>query len=234
MVQGFYAQTGITPFLAAMALAFAEEVHYIRFMNATKLRPDLTVIASLIAPGSLVLDIGCGCGELLQHLAEHKQVEGRGIDLNQQKVGQAIARGLSVIQGDADEDLAYYPDKAYDYVISSQTLQAMKHPKEVLTQMVRVGKYAIVSVPNFGHWRNRLYLGLKGKMPMSETLSYPWYETPNIHFCTLADFIALCEEMRLTIEERHGVGGEGGSWKFRGHSIYANLMAEEGVFLLQG
>lgn len=203
-------------------------------MSAASLRPDLKVIASLIAPGSLVLDIGCGCGELLEHLAESKQVEGRGIDLNQQKVAQAIAKGLSVIHGDADEDLAYYPDNAYDYVISSQTLQAMKHPREVLTQMARVGKQVLVSVPNFGHWRNRLYLGLKGRMPMSESLSYPWYETPNIHFCTLTDFIDLCEQMQLEVRERHAVGGKDGcSWKFRGKSAGANLMAQEGVFLLQ-
>lgn len=202
-------------------------------MNTMNLRPDLKVIAALIAPGSLVLDIGCGSGELLHYLAEEKQVEGRGIDLNQQKVAQAIGRGLSVIHGDADEDLAYYPDNAYDYVISSQTLQAMKHPREVLTQMARAGKQVIVSVPNFGYWRNRLYLGLKGKMPMSETLSYPWYETPNIHFCTLTDFIALCEDMRLTIKERHAVSGEKCTWTFRGKSASANLMAQEGVFLLE-
>lgn len=202
-------------------------------MTTPSLRPDLKVIASLIAPGSLVLDIGCGCGELLEYLAESKQVEGRGIDLNQQKVAQAIAKGLSVIHGDADEDLAYYPDNAYDYVISSQTLQAMKHPREVLAQMARVGRQVLVSVPNFGHWRNRLYLGLKGRMPMSETLSYPWFETPNIHFCTLTDFIALCEVMELEVKERHAVSGEGCSWKFHGKSVGANLMAQEGVFLLK-
>ncbi len=201
-------------------------------MTVDTLRPDLKVIASLIAPESLVLDIGCGTGELLEYLAQEKQVEGRGIDLNQQKVAQAIGRGLSVIHGDADEDLAYYPDNAYDYVISSQTLQAMKHPREVLMQMARIGKQVIVSVPNFGYWRNRLYLGIKGRMPMSETLSYPWYETPNIHFCTLTDFIVLCEDMRLTLKERYAVSGEKCAWTFRAKSACANLMAEEGVFLL--
>lgn len=201
-------------------------------MTMNTLRPDLKVIAALIAPSSLVLDIGCGTGELLEYLTQEKQVEGRGIDLNQQKVAQAIGRGLSVIHGDADEDLAYYPDNAYDYVISSQTLQAMKHPREVLAQMARIGKQVIVSVPNFGYWRNRLYLAIKGKMPMSETLSYPWYETPNIHFCTLTDFIALCEDMQLTIKERHAVSGEKCTWKFTGKSPHANFMAEEGVFLL--
>lgn len=203
-------------------------------VNASSLRPDLRVIVGLIPPGARVLDVGCGSGELLHHLAGQGQGTGRGIDMNQQKVAQAIARGLSVIQGDADEDLAYYPDKAYDYVISSQTLQAMKRPKDVLAQMARIGHRVIVSVPNFGHWRNRLYLGLKGRMPMSEALSYPWYETPNIHFCTLTDFLTLCGEMRLDVQKRVMVEATGASRPFRNGSLRANLCAEEGVFLLAG
>lgn len=203
-------------------------------MTVPALRADLGVIASLISPGSLVLDIGCGGGDLLHHLVMHKQVEGRGIDLSQQNVAQAIARGLSVIHGDADEDLAYYPDKSYDYVVSSQTLQATKQPKDVLEQMVRVGRRVIVSVPNFGHWRNRLYLGMHGKMPMSERLAYPWYETPNIHFCTLTDFIALTQDMQLMLSERRAVTQKGDSWAFHGKSARANLLADEGVFLLEG
>ncbi len=202
-------------------------------MSPSSLRPDLKAIASLVEPESLVLDIGCGTGELLRWLTEHKQVEGRGIDMNQQKVAQAIAQGLSVIHGDADEDLAYYPDNTYDYVVASQTLQAMKHPRDVLEQMERIGRRVIVNVPNFGHWKNRMYLGLHGRMPMSEALSYAWYETPNIHFCTIRDFLALAEEMQLSVKERYGLNKDGDARRFHGTSPVANLFAEQGLFLLE-
>ena len=198
------------------------------------LRADLKVIADLVEPNSKVLDIGCGSGELLAWLGQHKQVDGRGIELDQSSVNQAVQAGLSVIQGDVNADLKAYPDKAYDYVILSQALQAMQQPKPVLAELMRIGRRAIVSVPNFGHWKNRMYLGLKGKMPVTKTLTYTWYDTPNIHFCTISDFVELCESMDIKIIHKLMVTHNGSPSRFRGKgSLLANLFGEQGVFLLE-
>jgi methionine biosynthesis protein MetW len=200
--------------------------------NKTTLRPDLAVIASLIKPGARVLDVGCGEGALLQWLRDEKQTDGRGIEINQADVNRAIALGIAVIQGDVDSDLPHYPDGAYDYVILSQTLQAMRAPEAVLLDLVRIGRKAVVSVPNFGHWKNRLYLALYGRMPVTKTLSYQWYDTPNIHFCTIADFVVLVESLGITIEDRIVVDTAGHKTKFTGRGAMANLFGEQGVFLL--
>ena len=197
-----------------------------------QLRPDLAVIASLITPTSRVLDVGCGNGELLAWLRDHKRVDGRGIEIDQMQVNRAISGGIPVIQGDVDSDLPHYPDGAYDYVILSQTLQTMKDPCAVLKDLVRIGKQAIVSVPNFGHWKNRFYLMLNGRMPVTKTLSYQWYDTPNIHFCTITDFVVFCGELGITIEDRVMVDARGQKTSFRGHGGFANLFGEQGVFLL--
>ncbi len=165
------------------------------------LRPDLALIAEMVVPGSRVLDIGCGEGVLLEHLAAERGVTARGMELQQKNVNASVARGLSVIQGDADTDLVEYPANAFDYAILSLTLQATRDPRRVLEQMVRIGRHAIVSFPNFGHWRVRLGLLFQGRMPVTEALPEPWYETPNIHLCTLQDFIALCGDCGITIEE---------------------------------
>ncbi|MES2985131.1 MAG: methionine biosynthesis protein MetW [Pseudomonadota bacterium] len=202
-------------------------------MSSNVLRPDLAVIASLIKPGARVLDVGCGDGQLLRWLRDEKQVDGRGIEIDQGEVNRAIASGIPVIQGDVDSDLPHYPDGSYDYVILSQTLQAMRDPRAVLLDLVRIGRAAIVSVPNFGHWRNRLYLAVRGKMPVTKTLSYQWYDTPNIHFCTIADFMILAESLGITIENRVGVDASGHKAKFARHSRVANLFSEQGVFLLR-
>ena len=198
-----------------------------------ELRPDLAVIASLIKSGARVLDVGCGDGTLLHWLRDHKQVDGRGIEIDQPLVHRAIAQGISVIQGDVDSDLPHYPDDSYDYVILSQTLQAMKDPRAVLLDLVRIGKQAIVSVPNFGHWKNRLYLAIYGKMPVTKTLSYQWYDTPNIHFCTITDFVILAESLGITIEARVVVDQSGHKTKFSGRGFWANLFGQQGVFLLK-
>ncbi|MGO8955539.1 MAG: methionine biosynthesis protein MetW, partial [Rhodomicrobium sp.] len=147
-------------------------------------RIDLLVIAGMVEPGARVLDVGCGRGELLRLLEEQKQVDGRGIELKQSRVNFCVGRGLSVIQGDADRDLADYPDQAFDYAILSRTLQATYRPKEVLEELLRIARRVIVSFPNFGFWRIRLQILLSGRMPVTWNLPETWYETPNIHFCT--------------------------------------------------
>jgi len=169
---------------------------------------------------------------LLDYLWRFKQVDARGIEISTQGVQACVSAGLSVVQGDVETDLKDYPDGAFDYVILSQTLQAMHEPREVLEQMMRIGKRAIVSLPNFGYWRLRLYMMFKGRMPVSENLPYEWYNTPNIHFCTIRDFVALTKEMNLTIERSLFLDEEGSS-KTIGKSVaVANWFGEQGVFLL--
>jgi methionine biosynthesis protein MetW len=159
-------------------------------------------------------------------------VDGRGIEIDQERVYRAISRGIPVIQGDVVMDLAHYPDQSYDIAVLSQTLQTMSDPRAVLEQLVRIGRKAIVSVPNFGHWRNRVQLLLRGRMPVTKTLSYEWYDTPNIHFCTITDFVILAEELGITIEDRVVVDAAGQKARFTGHGFKANLFGEQGVFLL--
>jgi len=194
-------------------------------------RIDLLVIAGLVAPGSRVLDVGCGDGELLALLQKERRVEGRGIELSQAGVNESLARGLSVIQGDADTDLVDYPDACFDYVILSDTIQAMVRPKQVLTEMLRIGRKAIVSFPNFGHWTVRASLGFKGRMPVTENLPYSWYDTPNIHFCTLRDFIGLCAELGAKIETPV-VLDAGGRRMISAPWWFWNLFGQQAVFLL--
>lgn len=197
------------------------------------MRADLEIIASLIPARARVLDIGCGQGELLEHLTTTKQVIGHGLELSAEKVSRAVGRGLSVIQGDADQDLAHYPDNAYDYAILGETLQATQKPRQVLEELLRIAGKAVVSIPNFGHWRNRLYLSFKGRMPVTENLSYQWYETPNIHFCTIRDFIKLCDMINCETELRGYLDRNGKLKRFSGKSRIANLFAREGIFVLR-
>lgn len=202
-------------------------------MNDFALRKDQMLIAALISPESKVLDLGCGDGELLHYLESEKQVDGRGLDVAQDKVSQCVAKGLSVIQGDIDEDIDYYSERTFDYVISSHVLQLSRSPETVLRKMLSIGKYCIISMPNFGYWRNRSYLFFNGKMPVTKTLSYQWYETPNIHFCTISDFCAFCEMLGCEILDRHYIGG--GSDTGLSHIMsqyWPNAGAEKAVFLL--
>ncbi len=197
------------------------------------LRPDLQAIADMVEPGSSLLDIGCGEGDLLAWLQANKNVSGRGIELKPAGVSRCIGRGLSVIQGDAEADLPYYPNQAYDYVVLGQTLQTLRDPKGVLEQLVRIARHAIVSVPNFGHWKNRLFLAFRGRMPVTKTLSYQWYDTPNIHFCTITDFIALCEQLGLTVEKRLYVTHQGVPTNFNHQRLFANFFGEQGIFMIK-
>ena len=195
-------------------------------------RVDLKVIADLVEPGSRVLDVGCGDGALLQLLSAHRGCDARGIELSPQGVRESVARGLAVIQGDADTDLDTYPDDAFDYVILSQTLQATRAPREVLGQLLRIGHKAIVSIPNFGHWSHRLQILFEGRMPINESLPYTWYDTPNIHFCTIRDFVALVEEVGARIDRAAALNGYGHPVSFNLPWAVWNLLGEQAVFLL--
>ena len=194
---------------------------------STPLRPDLALIANHVAPGSRVLDVGCGDGTLLKALRDDRRCDARGMELAPANVAECVAKGLSVIQGDADEDLAFYPDQSFDYAILSETLQTMRRPDRVLEELLRIGKRAFVSFPNFAHWRVRLSLLVGGRMPVTRLLPIAWYETPNIHHLTITDFRDLVEERGVTVEQ---------AWFLSGDRVMsgtaANLRAEHAVFLI--
>lgn len=199
----------------------------------TNHRVDLQVVADLIPTRAKVLDVGCGDGELLELLQDAKQVDGRGVEISQRGVNQCVARGLSVIQGDADTDLVYYPDKGFDYVVLSQTLQATRNPREVLEHLLRIGERAVVSFPNFGHWRVRFWMLLRGRMPVTKDLPYSWYDTPNIHFCTIRDFVNLCDEVGAKVEKATALDGNGQRIGFSMPWWFWNFFGQQAVFLLR-
>ncbi len=195
-------------------------------------RIDLKIIAGFVTPGARVLDVGCGDGALLMRLEEEKQADGRGIELSQKGVNEAVARGLSVVQGDADHDLATYPDRAFDFVILSQTLQATYNPRIVLEQLLRIGRKVVVSFPNFGNWRIRKQFILTGRMPITEDLPYSWYDTPNIHFCTVRDFVRLTEEIDAKVEKAVALYGNGRVMNRAVRLTLWNFLADQAIFLL--
>ncbi len=199
-------------------------------MHAT--RVDLLLLAEMVEPGSRVLDVGCGDGTLLRILAETRDVDARGIEIQQSGVNQCVARGLSVVQGDADTDLVNYPDNAFDYTILSQTIQATHRPRDVLEQLLRIGARAIVSFPNFGHWRVRSQIMFAGRMPVTKNLSYAWYDTPNIHFCTIKDFIALCDDLGASVERSVALNAHGQRLGVNIPLFMQNLLGQQAIFLL--
>jgi methionine biosynthesis protein MetW len=194
-------------------------------------RVDLALIAEMIDHNARVLDVGCGDGDLLDLLTRTKNVDGRGIELSQEGVNASVTRGFSVVQGDADADLRDYPDNAFDYVILSQTIQATRNPREVLLQMKRIGRRVVVSLPNFGNWRVRLQLLWSGKMPRTRSLDHNWYDTPNIHLCTVRDFVELCEDVGLEIDDAVSVVGSRAKHVGRPGAL-DNLTAETAILLM--
>jgi methionine biosynthesis protein MetW len=195
-------------------------------------REDFREIARLVQPGSRVLDVGCGEGDLLELLASEKGVDGRGLEISPEGVSACLARGLAVVQGDADRDLDYFPAQAFDYAVLSQTLPQVRQPRHVLAELLRIGRRTIVSLPNFGHWRVRLDLFVSGRMPLTRALPDPWWATGNIHLCTLRDFTALCDDLSLKIEACAALAAGKPARPIDPTARLENWRAEAALFLL--
>jgi methionine biosynthesis protein MetW len=194
---------------------------------------EFKIIANLLPNNARVLDVGCGDGTLMKYLSKEKNIDVRGLELNEQNVEICIAKGLSVIEGNAETELGQFPDKSFDYVILSQTLQAFYNPVTVLKHLLRIGKTSIVSIPNFGYWKVRANLLFFGRMPVTNSLPYKWYDTPNLHMCTIKDFYELCENKNINMEKIVGINNNKIS-SIDGNNIkLKNLFSEVGIFLIR-
>ncbi|WP_439654548.1 methionine biosynthesis protein MetW [Spiribacter halobius] len=194
----------------------------------TGLRRDLQIVADWIGSGSRVLDLGCGDGHLLRHLYESRNVTGYGLEIDPEQISESVANGVNVIQTDLDQGLSDFEAEAFDHVVMTQTLQAVQRPDRLLLEMLRVGREGIVTFPNFAYWRLRYYLAILGRMPMSGALAYAWYETPNIHLCTIHDFEELCRELGIRIIERRVLSHELKPPRLGG--LLPNLLAEVALY----
>jgi methionine biosynthesis protein MetW len=201
-------------------------------VRAQSVRQDFRAIQQLVRPHARILDVGCGEGDLLELLARESRADGRGLEISPEGVSACLARGLSVMQGDADRDLADFPTSAFDYVVLSQTLQAVINPRRVLGELLRIGDRAIVSLPNFGHWRVRLDLLVHGRMPVTGSLPEPWWSTPNIHLCTMRDFVELTRDMGVRIEACFAFANGRPARAIDPSRAIENLRAESALFLL--
>ena len=198
----------------------------------TSIRKDWKLIESLIKENRSILDIGCGDGMLMQQLEKNLNSRIHGIELDRDLASKAIAKGFNVVHGDAEIDLSQYANHSFDYAILSQTLQAMMKPKEILSELLRIGSKAIVSFPNFGHWKIRFQLLVFGKMPVTESLPYTWYDTPNIHFFTIKDFLKLCSDMNIVVEKSIGLTSKGKQFDINESLRGVNFFTHEAIFLL--
>ena len=198
----------------------------------TAIREDFAEILRLVRPGARVLDVGCEDGELLDLLTREKRVDGQGLELSPENVAACLAKGLAVVQGDGDRDLDYFPTRAFDYAVLSKTLQQMREPRHVLSELLRIADQAIVSVPNFGHWRMRVSLMTRGRMPETRALPDPWWATANIHLCTLRDFTDLCRELDLRVDACAALSGGKPARSIRPDGLLENWRSETALFLL--
>jgi len=194
---------------------------------------EFKIIADLIPAKTRILDIGCGDGMLMDYLKNNKEIDVRGIEISKNKVQNCIGRGLTVIEGDAEKDLAQFPDQSFDYVILSQTLQAFLNPEKVITELLRIGKKAIVTIPNFGYWKVRLHLLIKGTMPVTRTLPEEWYNTPNLHMCTIKDFFNFCKDRNINLYKSIALQKQKSSNINNSNIALKNLSAVLGIFLIE-
>jgi len=197
------------------------------------MKREFKIIADLLPENSRVLDVGCGDGTLMKYLSNKKNIDVRGLELNEENVEACIAKGLSVIEGNAETELGQFPDKSFDYVVLSQTLQAFYSPETVLDHLLRIGKASIVSIPNFGYWKVRVNLLFFGRMPETSALPYKWYNTPNLHMCTIKDFYELCENKKINMEKIVGINDNKISLINNNNIKLKNLLSQVGIFLIR-
>ena len=197
------------------------------------MKEEFKVISELIDEKSRVLDVGCGDGILMEYLSTNKVVDVRGLEISKEKVKKCLSNGLAVVEGDAENDLKQYPDLSFDYVILSQTLQAFMSPENVIKDLLRIGKKVIVTIPNFGHWKVRVDLLFKGEMPITKNLPYEWYNTPNLHMCTIQDFYNFCNNKGINIFKTISLNGQKTSKITSSNLKFKNLISELGIFLLE-
>tara|TARA_Y100000992_G_scaffold163601_1_gene109775 strand:+ start:1336 stop:1932 length:597 start_codon:yes stop_codon:yes gene_type:complete len=197
------------------------------------MKQEFKVISELIDKNSKVLDVGCGNGDLIKYLQEKTTANVRGLEISKSSVQNCLSKGLTVIEGNAENDLYQFPKQSFDFVILSQTLQAFLNPEEVLKQLMRVGKKVIITIPNFGHWKIRINLLLKGTMPVTKNLPYSWYNTPNLHMCTIKDFFDFCRERKIKIFKTLSLSNNNLTQITANNLKLKNLTSELGIFLIE-